>query len=158
MLATECLGAEHVVFLRQLEHLENLINGNGSNAAISATVATIETAVDAHAQTEESGIYPALEPTLGRSMGPLAVMDAEHADIRKTLTFIKGTNDKTPKKELADAAKHFINVLREHITKEDNILFPMAVQILGVSKLDAMAKQCQSGHSNVAPCCHPLEG
>jgi hemerythrin-like domain-containing protein len=67
--------------------------------------------------------------------GPIAVMLHEHEMGR---AFIKGIaegaakigNDPVAAKQIAENAKGYIELLRNHIGKENNILFPMADRAL----------------------------
>ena len=69
--------------------------------------------------------------------GPIAVMLAEHEQGRR---FTRGIRDGVKKWQDGDAdgrrilatnARGYIALLRDHIMKEDDVLFPMAAQMLG---------------------------
>ena len=144
MKVTECLNAEHDVFLAQLDRLD-FANGQPDlyePAALAGMVELLRVAVDRHAHFEEGGLYKALEPHLGADRGPLAVMDSEHAEIRKTTQEIAKWKPDQPRIELHNNIAHFSQTLRFHITKEIQVLFPMAEKLLGDKELTRMADEC----------------
>jgi hemerythrin-like domain-containing protein len=76
--------------------------------------------------------------------GPIAVMLAEHVQGR---AFVAGMEDacgkyadgdKSSAKEIIENGRGYIYLLRQHINKEDNILYPMAVNVLGESGINSM--------------------
>ena len=100
-------------------------------------VFTIADAVEKHGELEEQYLFPELEPHLGKEMGPLAVMEFEHEEIRKILGALKEACDAhTIRLETAK----FIVFLRDHIAKEEKVLFPMAEDLVNGARLEAMGK------------------
>lgn len=91
-----------------------------------------------HIRKEEEILFPALEMFLPRDLGPLAVLRGEHEDVRELYRRVhaagvmraRGTCDT----ELLAKFQHYgagmIRVLRDHIYKEDRILFPMVTRFL----------------------------
>ena len=77
--------------------------------------------------------------------GPLAVMLREHTEGRARVSAMKDAAE--GEGELARAAREtfltsataFIPLLRQHILKEDRILYPMALRVLTGPELDQMA-------------------
>ncbi|MBI2069605.1 MAG: hemerythrin domain-containing protein [Elusimicrobia bacterium] len=144
MKATECLNSEHDVFLTQLDRIElaNKQPARYKPEAVQGMVELLRVAVDRHAHVEEGGIYKALEPHLGRDQGPLAVMDQEHEEIRKTVQEIALWSPDSPRTVLQKSVAHFIEVLRSHIGKEIEVLFPLAERILTGKELEHLAASC----------------
>lgn len=89
-----------------------------------------------HHGKEEGELFPAMEQRgIAKEGGPIGVMLAEHEQGR---AFIRGMNDAAQRYAHGDAsaapalienALGYVNLLRQHIWKENNILFPMADQI-----------------------------
>lgn len=144
MKATECLNVEHDVFETQLDRLDLAIKETKryKPEAVQAMVELLRVAVDRHAHIEEGGLYKALEPHLGREQGPLAVMELEHEEIRKTVVEIAKWKPPQKGEVLRKNAERFSSILRGHIEKERNVLFPMADQVLGDEKLLKLAHEC----------------
>ena len=154
MKATECLNAEHGVFLTQLDYLEKMLNDKASIEAVRAVVLSIAAAVDKHRDFEEAFLYPAIQRYLGGNFPPVQIMEDEHRGIELCIKGVaNGQND------TRELARNFIHILRQHIAKEINVLFPMAEQAIPAAELEQMACQCaerdaahlpaQSGHG----CC-----
>lgn len=90
-----------------------------------------------HHAKEEEKLFPALEQRgLPRSGGPIGVMLAEHEQGRAHVrvmaeaaaSYAKGDRSVTGK--LITSGHGYVTLLRQHIGKEDGVLFPMADQIL----------------------------
>jgi hemerythrin-like domain-containing protein len=100
-----------------------------------------------HGKEEDILFQRLLERGLPRHAGPLAVMYHEHevgrASVRE-LTAIAarptpaGAADRD---EVLACAGAYVPLLREHILKEDHVLYPMALQVLTGPELDAMEAQ-----------------
>ncbi len=82
--------------------------------------------------------------------GPIAVMLQEHdmgrAHVGGMAAAAEGRTAITGP-ELADFARHafdFINLLRNHIAKEDRILYPMAARMLPPDALDALEAEARA--------------
>lgn len=134
MKVTEGLSTEHRVFLTQLNRLEaSLADAALPAEAIRAMVKLIEEPLEEHAHLEEQFLFPALEPHLTRRAGPLAVMEAEHQELRRLLGHIAAAQ-----LPLNPLTQQFIATLRAHIAKEDGILFPMAESFLGAGRLEEL--------------------
>lgn len=91
-----------------------------------------------HHRKEEGFLFPELEKVgIGRERGPVGVMLAEHDLGRK---YIKGMTQALEGMKSGDGrqvpsftqnARAYIHLLRAHIEKENNVLFPMAEMRLG---------------------------
>ena len=71
---------------------------------------------------------------------PVEQMLFEHEEGRK---FVKGMSEALEEKnkaKLNENAKGYVNLLKEHIFKEDNILYPMADEVLGKQEKAMLVK------------------
>ncbi|NLN05743.1 MAG: hemerythrin [Clostridiaceae bacterium] len=90
-----------------------------------------------HHGKEEDILFPAMEDAgIPKVNGPIGVMLNEHEVGRK---LIKGmdmaiTGDEVDKEEFANAADLYVELLRSHINKENNVLFPMGDRRIPVSR------------------------
>jgi hemerythrin-like domain-containing protein len=143
MKPTETLKHEHKIVLLVLTGAER--EARSIQAGSGAHVEEIEQMVDffrtfvdrCHHGKEERHLFPAMH---GKGMpleaGPLAVMLHEHDLGRAAVRVIAGALDRVKHGEaaagpdLADALLGYVELLRNHISKEDNVLFPMADRIL----------------------------
>ncbi|MCS7261255.1 MAG: hemerythrin domain-containing protein, partial [Anaerolineae bacterium] len=143
MKATEILKEEHQVILRVIASLERgvelLERGSPMRPGFFADVARfIKGFADGcHHKKEEGVLFTRMEAHgMSRQAGPIAVMLAEHEHGRR---YTQGLAEAARRLEEGDAsarielilnARGYIELLRQHIAKEDAILFPMADQVI----------------------------
>ena len=90
-----------------------------------------------HHAKEEDHLFPALEPHgLGATAGPVACMLSEHdrarAEIRamgEAIAAVENGDDEALQDFLRSASRYAF-LLRDHIAKEDGVLFPLAESVL----------------------------
>jgi hemerythrin-like domain-containing protein len=126
----------------------------------------METQLALHARKEDEVLFPALEAIFGTEGTPTAVMRQEHKDIhaqgellRQTLHELNAVEH--PRIEAGGAqlramasggasarvvsatAREILNLLDLHFGKEEQILFPMAENLLDADQLDALGRECE---------------
>ena len=99
-----------------------------------------------HHAKEEAQLFVRMEACgMPAEEGPIAVMLAEHAEGREHVAALRriGTGEgeltAAERQEAIDHARAFVPLLREHIMKEDEILYPMAENLLPRTALHEMA-------------------
>ncbi len=152
MTPTETLKHEHKIVLMVLQGAERealAIRAGGEVPAdrIGQMVDFFKNFVDrCHHGKEERHLFPALA-TKGFSVdsGPVGVMLYEHEQGRAAVRAIAealrgaGAGDRRVAVALADALLGYVELLRNHIFKEDNVLFPMADQALPAGEQTRLA-------------------
>lgn len=141
MIATDILKSEHRVIEQTLTCLERIAQESRNQGRLEAEAAheAIEFfrifADRCHHGKEESHLFPAMEAKgFPRDGGPTGVMLAEHEDGRAHVRAMAAAVDEAaagqPKaiEAFSTHAQAYINLLREHIEKEDHCLFSMANQ------------------------------
>jgi hemerythrin-like domain-containing protein len=137
---------EHRVIERVLTALERAATRlyNGQEVYLrffTGTTVFIKNFADGfHHQKEEGILFPAMiENGLSKDTGPIAVMLAEHEEgrrltqkMRQALERLQATD--ASRNELVQNALSYVKLLRQHIYKEDNILFPMADKVIPVDQ------------------------
>ena len=93
-----------------------------------------------HHGKEEGLLFPAMvKAGVPQQGGPVGVMLAEHAQGR---LFIRGMDEAIAgdldQAKLAASANGYISLLKSHIYKENNILFPMAEKVLSTETLEKL--------------------
>jgi hemerythrin-like domain-containing protein len=84
-----------------------------------------------HTKEEKHYFEKMIERGMLRDSGPIYVMMLEHEEGRKRISLINGaldqagTGDAVAIELVSDALKDYADNLREHIYKEDNVLYPM---------------------------------
>jgi hemerythrin-like domain-containing protein len=138
--ATSRLREEHVHILEVTAALAALVDaaeaGRWDIDAFADCVTFIRLFADAcHHGKEEDLLFPALEEVgLPHGQGPIAVMLAEHQQGRVYARHMAGAldgaraGDPQARATLRNAATGYVNLIRGHIVKEDNVLFAMADQ------------------------------
>ena len=153
MEATDILMAEHRVIERVLAVLDTAVQRLEQGQAVRAgffleAADFIKGFADGcHHRKEEGVLFEAMVahgmPRLG---GPIAVMLADHEQGR---SFTRGMRAAALKLEAGDAsaqegvisnAQGYVTLLRQHIMKEDNILFPMANRVIPLADQPKVAQ------------------
>ena len=143
MKPTEILMTEHRAIERILAVLETaahrLDEGQRPRADLfREAVDFVRNFADrCHHGKEEENLFPRMEERgLPREGGPLTVMLAEHdqgrAHVRAIADAIDAyeSGDESAARTIAENARGYLQLLRGHIMKEDNILFPMSDRVL----------------------------
>lgn len=138
MRAIEILKKEHRTIERGLELLEKAAERPESEDALQALLEFLSEFADRrHHAKEEDILFAALEKQgMPREGGPIFVMLEEHQigrSLRKQMAealsrFSAGDGGQ---EGFVRAARSFVMLLRQHIEKEDNILYPLAENLLG---------------------------
>ena len=131
-------SSEHDVFISQLQVIEDLTRGGADVASVVAAIRTLAAPLLAHAENEERALFPDLEPSLGGEGGPLAVLTEEHHVLHGHLD--RMTAD-PPRWELEQVLDVFLRVLRGHIEKEEDVLFPAAARLIDETRLERMDRE-----------------
>ncbi len=143
MRATEVLQDEHRVVERVLETLEKVTDRLQAGKTVSTEVMEdsvdfLNNFVDRHQHAkEESILFPAVKAAGGVEERLLVdEMMAEHEESRRYLgalsLSVKGyrQGDEAAEATLIESARSYIALLRRHIGKEEQILFPMVGSLL----------------------------
>jgi hemerythrin-like domain-containing protein len=144
----DALYDEHEAALRELERLRTSATGLGRPDAVGemeGALRFLETEIRAHNQWEEDYLFPKMELYLGPH-GPCTVMRAEHRQLWEFYDHVgplleavkRGTASVDESAQLSRVALSIVDLLVQHIAKENQILFPMAKQLLGPADLDAL--------------------
>jgi hemerythrin-like domain-containing protein len=139
MKATEILIAEHIVIVRVLDSLQETVYASAAGKTVrpgffSDAADFIRGFADGcHHRKEENVLFKAMSasgvPVQG---GPVGVMLDEHEQGRQFTRAMRGGAEKwqagqeAGQVETLKAAQQYIALLRQHILKENNVLFPMA--------------------------------
>jgi hemerythrin-like domain-containing protein len=142
-LLTASLRRDHEVILRALERLEERVaewkrTGMVDPAVLRRFVEFARTFVDrCHHGKEERCLFPCLERRgIPREGGPIGVMLYEHqlgrelvARLDEGLRALEGSEDGAVGAILS-TCDEYIQLLRNHITKENGVLFPMGESVV----------------------------
>lgn len=153
MRPSEVLMSEHRVIEQVLgcvDKMAGAAHDSGSLDVEGATdaIAFLRAFADGfHHKKEEDLLFPALERFgMPRDDGPTAVMRYEHelgrANVRRideaVTAYVRG--DDAAAGRFAFEAQGYTDFLREHIAKEDGVLFPMADRMLPAAAQDELMR------------------
>jgi hemerythrin-like domain-containing protein len=138
--ATEMLSDEHRVIERVLAVVEKL-----TQTPVESAIENWKKALDffrcfadqCHHFKEEQVLFPAMEEHgIPRDGGPIGTMLVEHEEgrghVRSMLAalVLVETKNEAAKEALLNSARSYIRLLREHIEKEDEVLFRIADDVI----------------------------
>lgn len=144
----DALFGEHEAALRELERLRLAavdLERPGATAELEGALRFLETEIRAHNQWEEDHLFPKLEIYTGPH-GPCMVMRSEHRQLWELYDHVaplleamkQGPADPGRSAQLSRVALSIVDLLVAHIAKENQIVFPMAKQMLRPAEMDAL--------------------
>lgn len=163
----DTLIAEHEEikgFLTQLEeinfNIQKLKRADEDRALTSKLIITAENLLDAenHHKREEDVLFPEMEKR--NITGPTRIMRMEHDELRARKRLLKETAEKVDimdfdsyKAKVDEAAKYIVFNLRDHIYKENYILYPTALDAIQDKELwKDMKNRCDKvGYCSFTP-------
>jgi hemerythrin-like domain-containing protein len=105
-----------------------------------------------HHAKEEDLLFPLLEEKgFSREQGPTGVMLYEHEEGRRHVRAMAEAIDRVAagdvgaRERFVEHANAFVQLLRQHIFKEDHCLFPMADQALSAADQDQLCRSFERG-------------
>lgn len=167
MEPTRILTAEHRVIETVIACLERMVEETQKNRRLDKFAA--EQAIDfirnfadgCHHAKEEDRLFPAMEAKgVPRQGGPIGVMLIEHEYGR---AFVKGMVEHVEKaaagnsQAISEFARHalgYAELLKQHIHKEDNILFPMADRIMSSDDESTLMTQFAEAEARIGENTH----
>lgn len=136
---------EHEVALAALERLEQAgeaLRGSGPSEPHFATAHDVHGllcgAVRRHNEDEERALFP----VLGED-APLGPFLEEHEILWKLEADLAGALDRKDRVRVARLALEIVDLLRTHIRRENEVLFPMARALLGAEGLAIVARKLE---------------
>lgn len=141
----EELKSDHQNILAHLDDLEKVINQPKINRAkVEEFLRFTEIFAEPHHQKEEKVLFPALEKRgIPNEGGPIGMMLLEHSTKRNYLVKMSEALKEKNESKLKENTKKMISLLRDHIYKEDNILYPCAQDVFTKEELVNLASQCE---------------
>lgn len=141
----EELTADHETILDKLNELEKIIGSSSINKdKIKEFLHFTETFAEPHHEKEETVLFPALEKKgIPNRVGPIGMMLLEHETKRGYVKKLSEGLKEGNEREIKENAQAIISLLREHIDKENYILYPCARDVLSEDELSDLSHQCE---------------
>jgi len=161
MKPTEVLKGEHKIILVALAGAEKQAKAIEATGKIDGE--KTERILDffrnftdrCHHSKEEKHLFVALQQRGFRpDVGPIAVMLAEHQHGRNRLKAVAdalpkaSTGDRTALRQVKENLIAYVKLLKEHIIKEDNVLFAMAEKALTSGDQTALSEAFEKAEAN----------
>ncbi|KAF0816196.1 Repair of Iron Centers di-iron protein [Bacillus sp. ZZV12-4809] len=136
------LKEEHPPLLAMLEELLNItikMEESPDRALFEKLTENVQSfcsQLDPHSEREEGVLFRIMERYLGKGTGPIAVMEYEHDQAKSCInSFLRAAEGKEhlTEKEMAEQTRQIkkaYHTLTQHFSKEENVLFPMAENLL----------------------------
>lgn len=116
---------------------EDVSNWSGSLDNLRRKITEFMGELDVHSEWEDQVLFPMVQEYTGKDMGPIAVMEYEHElakqSVRRFLDAAGQLQVPVNCEAAKEAASHLLQayvILNDHFTKEEEILFPLAEQML----------------------------
>lgn len=90
-----------------------------------------QTAMARHLAMEEDVLFPSFESRTGMSSGPTQVMRMEHDQMRGLLNDMAHSIASSDQSQFLGLSETLNMLMQQHNLKEENVLYPMADQLLG---------------------------
>jgi hemerythrin-like domain-containing protein len=152
--ATEILMQEHRLIGKVLDYLEEaagrLEDGEeiDPDFFIDSAEFIAGFADGSHHRKEEDILFVAMTANdMPADAGPVAVMLHEHEEGRRFTAGFRSAAEQVKEGDLSavtDVVRNvfdYVNLLRDHIIKEENVLFPMAEQIIDGGTMQRVARE-----------------
>ena len=149
MRSTNLLTQEHKLILRALDVLDALTasmeaRGEFDEDAVDRVLDFLRWFADAHHQVkEETILFPAIKACSGAEDRPVSHMMFEHDRERQSIEDLEKDVRLKKLPDFAAAENKLSSTLRNHIYKEDELLFPEADSLLSSQQDDVIFEQLQ---------------
>lgn len=140
MKATEHLRHEHEIISARLKELLKALKPLNLEGVLAGLRFISDFVDGVHHAKEEQALFPALmaaEPRLAQ--GPISVMEQEHEMGRAFLRAARHAVAEAPSsnpaahEQLYRSVRAFVDLVEQHIEKENNVLYPFAERVLAPS-------------------------
>lgn len=145
------LLADHVQVIRLLDRLDAAVTGPTPSAlppVVPDAVRFFQQELPLHIDQEDDALFPPLEIHLGRDTGPCAVMRAEHEEIsdlgEEFIELAGGVFSEETWQAMVRVSSDVSNLLRSHLLKEEQILFPLSQQLLSEEAFAAINERMEA--------------
>ncbi|MDO8436212.1 MAG: hemerythrin domain-containing protein [bacterium] len=139
------LKDDHKKILEALDELEKNVDSLTINKeGIKEFLHFTETFAEPHHQKEEQVLFPALEKKgVPKEGGPIGMMLFEHDTKRGYVKELRKALADGKEIGIKENAQNIIFLLRDHISKEENVLYPMAQEVLTEDEMAGLGGQCE---------------
>lgn len=102
-------------------------------------------AMERHFVAEEEILFPMFEEATGGTMGPTAMMRMEHRQMRELFSAMAQSFRLRDAESFRGEAETLLILMQQHNVKEENVLYPMADQMLEAERQEILTKMAAAG-------------
>ena len=135
---TDAFLGEHGVFYAQFDKLEQGLSKENRIDVLREAASLLAAALEPHARLEDELLFGAVEKETGADRGPAPAMHAEHEEIEEAIRGVTVAIDPTRARDMLLEAIH---IARAHFLREEQMIFPMAEQVLGAEELRRLGRE-----------------
>ncbi|MDO8601194.1 MAG: hemerythrin domain-containing protein [bacterium] len=136
--------ANHKEILAKIDELEKAVSSAIDLDKVKEFLEFTESYAEPHHHKEEEVLFPALEKKgIPREGGPIGVMLAEHEIKRGFVKELRRAVKEGKEDKIKENALAIVSLMRDHIFKEDNILYPCAKDALSAEEMAELGHQCE---------------
>ncbi len=128
MNLVERLYGEHDEHEKNMNMLLAIIDEGGDLQKLKDAFENFAGELECHLKEEEEALFPELLERLGPQAMPVYVMLQEHEMMREIVSRVRELHSKGEGGE--EYIKQLIDIVRQHIMKENHVLFQMARQVI----------------------------
>ena len=141
----EELRADHEEISKELGFLEEAMKESPVNKKqVEHFLRFTETFAEPHHRKEEEVLFPELERKgIPKEDGPIGMMLMEHEIKREYVKNLEKAAGDNNGDEMKRNSLAIVSLMRDHIFKENNILYPMAEEVLSEEDLSELSHKCQ---------------
>jgi hemerythrin-like domain-containing protein len=146
--ATDALRRDHDVILRVLEALDRVATavetgGAAPKGMLPSAIEFVRGFADGcHHAKEERLLFPLMkEHGVPEQGGPIGVMLHEHETGREYIRLLEQGVEQDDRSQIIEALRGYVSLLREHIAKENDVLFAIADQVLDADEQERLAAE-----------------
>jgi hemerythrin-like domain-containing protein len=140
-IITQVLSGEHTHCDDLFAELETLVS-HGTWDRVGDEFDRFINAMETHFMGEEEILFPAFEQRTGHTMGPTRVMRMEHSQMRQLFTAMRASVEQQKSDLFLSQSETLLMLMRQHNAKEEQMLYPMSDQVLGLDA-DSIITQIQ---------------
>jgi len=122
------LYGEHDEHEKNMNVLLAIMDEGGDLQRLKESFESFARELECHLKEEEEALFPELIERLGPQAMPVYVMLQEHEMMRELVSRIRDLQSKGERGE--EYIKQLIDIVRQHIMKENNVLFQIAKQVI----------------------------
>jgi len=139
----EELKQDHKKILESIDALQVAVRDGINKEEVKKFLDFTQSFAEPHHHKEENVLFPKLEEKgIPREGGPIGMMLLDHETKRGFVKNLREALENNDEGKIKENALAIINLMRDHIYKEDNILYPCAEDVLTEVEMNEMGAKC----------------